>query len=91
MCPRVFGLLKELCLKLLFLGFSLTSQYLFKQITQAVQCFLDGEWRLPVNIFLAGQDSQQTSGVWKEEKKKSKAHPLLSKQVFFNNSMYISL
>lgn len=29
----------------------------------------DGEWRLPVNIFLAGQDSQQIFGVWKEEKK----------------------
>lgn len=77
MSPGVFALLKELCLKLLPLGPSLAWQYLFKQITQAVQCFLEGEWRLPVNIFLAGQDSQQIFGVLKEEKKKKQSSPFV--------------
>lgn len=42
MSPRVFALLKELYFQLLSLGPSLTPQYLFKQITQEVQCFLMG-------------------------------------------------
>lgn len=43
MSPQVFDLLKELCLKLPSLGPSLTSQFLFKEMTQAGQCFLEGE------------------------------------------------
>lgn len=61
------------------------SQCPFKQIIQATQCFLEGEQRLPLTGFLLLKRFSRFLGFgWK------KTQPLLSEQIFFLNSSYVT-